>query len=106
MGRGPGGPPGGRPGGGGAGVSNIRNPRQSLDAQRTQLDFVQSLNRAALQREPHNPGVEGAIESFELAFRMQKDMPQVLDIANERKEGLFGLAGFALLLTGMFLTRS
>ncbi|MBE7248516.1 MAG: hypothetical protein INR63_26515 [Actinomycetospora chiangmaiensis] len=24
----------------------------------------------------------------------------------KRKEGLFGLAGFALLLTGMFLTRS
>ncbi|MCJ2099996.1 hypothetical protein [Methylobacterium sp. E-046] len=24
----------------------------------------------------------------------------------QRKEGLFGLAGFALLLTGMFLTRS
>src|SRR5262249_50477116 len=78
--------PGGPPGGGGAaapGVSNIRNPRQELDAQRAQLDFIQSLNRSALEREPHNPGVEGAIESFELAFRMQKDMPKVLDIANE-----------------------
>jgi hypothetical protein len=70
------------PGGGGS-VSNIRNPRQSLDAQRTQLDFLQSLNREALEREPHNPGVEGAIESFELAFRMQKDLPKVMDIANE-----------------------
>jgi hypothetical protein len=79
------GPPGGGggPGGGGPGVSNIRNARQSLDAQRTQLDFIQSLNRQALEREPHNPGVEGAIESFELAFRMQKDLPKVLDIANE-----------------------
>ena len=26
--------------------------------------------------------------------------------STKRKEGLFGLAGFALLLTGMFLTRS
>ncbi|HKX62907.1 MAG TPA: DUF1501 domain-containing protein, partial [Verrucomicrobiae bacterium] len=59
------------------------NPRQALDAQRAQLDFIQSLNRSAQEREPHNPGVEGAIESFELAFRMQKDMPKVLDIANE-----------------------
>ncbi len=83
FGGGPGGPPGGRPGAGGGGVSNIRNPRQAVDAQRAQLDFIQSLNREALEREPHNPGVEGAIESFELAFRMQKDMPKVLDIANE-----------------------
>jgi hypothetical protein len=74
--------PGG-PGGGGAGVSNIRNPQQSTDAQRAQLDFIQSLNREALEREPHNPGIEGAIESFELAFRMQKDLPKVMDISSE-----------------------
>src|SRR5262249_46730843 len=58
-------------GGGGAGVSNIRNPKQSFDAQRMQLDFIQSLNREALERDPHHEGIEGAIGSFELAFRMQ-----------------------------------
>jgi hypothetical protein len=68
--------------GGGGGVSNIRNPRQSADAQRTQIDFIRSLNRQTLEREPH-PGVEGAIESLELAFRMQSDLPRVIDIANE-----------------------
>jgi Protein of unknown function (DUF1501) len=73
---------GGR-GGRGGGVSNIRNPRQSADAQRMQLDFLQSLNRAALQREPHDDGVEGTIKSFELAFRMQKDLPKVMDISGE-----------------------
>jgi Protein of unknown function (DUF1501) len=72
----------GRPGGGGS-VSNIRNPSQSTDSQRAQLDFIQSLNREALEREPHHAGVEGAIESFELAFRMQKDLPQLMDVANE-----------------------
>src|SRR5205823_1716029 len=41
--RGLGGP--GRRGGGGGAVSNIRNPRQSAEAQRMQLDFIQSLNR-------------------------------------------------------------
>jgi hypothetical protein len=78
--RGQGGP--GRQGGGGN-VSNIRNPRQSNDAQRMQLDFLQSLNRGELEREPHNAGVEGAIESFELAFRMQKDLPKLMDLAGE-----------------------
>jgi hypothetical protein len=69
--------------GGGGNVSNIRNARQSADTQRTQLDFIQSLNRGALAREPHHAGVEGAIESFELAFRMQKDLPKLMDTANE-----------------------
>jgi hypothetical protein len=73
----------GRGGGGSPRVSNIRNPNQSTAAQRTQLDFLQSLNRGALERDPHNAEIEGAIESFELAFRMQKDLPKVLDLANE-----------------------
>jgi hypothetical protein len=76
-----GGPPG-RPDGSG-GVSNIANPNQSNTAQRLQLDFVQSLNREALERDKVNPGVEGAIESFELAFRMQKDLPKLMDLASE-----------------------
>lgn len=73
----------GGPGAGGPGVSNIRNPSQSSQAQRRQLDYIQSLNRQALEREPHHAGIEGAIESLELAFRMQNDMPRVIDIANE-----------------------
>jgi hypothetical protein len=68
---------------GGSGVSNIKNPRQSPEAQRLQLDFIQSLNRSALGREPHDEGIEGAIKSFELAFRMQKDLPKVMDLAKE-----------------------
>jgi Protein of unknown function (DUF1501) len=85
FGGGPGGGFGGPngPGGAGGGVSNIRNPRQSSESQRAQLDLIQSLNREALDREPHNEEVEGAIESFELAFRMQKDLPKVMDLANE-----------------------
>ena len=65
-----------------ANVSNIKNPKQTTPAQRVQLDFIQSLNRESLENDPHNPGVEGAIESFELAFRMQKDLPKLMDLAN------------------------
>jgi hypothetical protein len=73
----------GRGGGDSPRVSNISNPDQSPADQRKQLDFIQALNREALEREPQNAEIEGAIESFELAFRMQKDLPRVLDIANE-----------------------
>jgi len=78
---------------GSAGVSNIRNAMQSSEAQRLQLDFIQSLNRGALEQEPHNPGVEGAIEALELGFRMQKDLPKLMDISNETAatKALYGL---------------
>ncbi len=90
--RGFGGP--GRPDGAtGGSVSNIRNPRQSAEAQRMQLDFIQSLNRGALEREPQGPGVEGAIKSFELAFRMQKDLPKLMELSNETAQtrALYGI---------------
>ncbi len=78
-----------------ANVSNIKNPKQSDPAQRVQLDFIQSLNRENLERDPHNPGVEGAIESFELAFRMQKVLPKLMDLANETAatKELYGVGG-------------
>jgi hypothetical protein len=86
---------GGGPRGPGAGgsVSNIRNPSQSADAQRTQLDFIRSLNRESLQRDEHNPGIEGAIEALELAFRMQNDLPRVMATANESAatQALYGI---------------
>jgi hypothetical protein len=74
-------------------VSNIRNPNQSADAQRRQLDFIQSLNRAALERDPHHEGLEGAIGSLELAFRMQKDLPKLMDLAKETAatKALYGI---------------
>jgi hypothetical protein len=51
--------------------------------QRRQLDLVQSMNRefAAVPGAP-DP-VDGVIESFELAFRMQGKVPELLDISKE-----------------------
>jgi hypothetical protein len=64
-------------------VSNLRNARRTTQAQRRQLDFIQRLNREALARDQVEPGVEGLIESYELAFRMQGDLPRVMDLAGE-----------------------
>src|SRR5258708_19874651 len=46
-----------------------------------------------LDRERVTPGVEGVIESYELAFRMQGRLPGVLDLAGESAatKGLYGL---------------
>ncbi len=69
-------------------VPDIRNSQLSKPEQRQQLDFIQQLNRQKLQREQHQPGVEGIIESYELAFRMQDTMPQLMNIDEESQDTL------------------
>ncbi len=90
----PGGGGPGRPGGGGASISNIRNPRQTTSEQRVQLDYLQELNRAALERDEVNPGIEGVIESYELAFRMQGELPKLMDLGKETEatKKLYGMS--------------
>ncbi|MCA9126809.1 MAG: DUF1501 domain-containing protein [Planctomycetales bacterium] len=72
-----------RPGSGGESVADIRNPQLDSHSQRRQLDFIQRLNRMKLERDQSQPGVEGIIESYELAFRMQDALPAVMDVSKE-----------------------
>lgn len=67
-------------------ISNIENARLTKDLQRVQLDYIKSLNLEKLNRDVHQPEVEGVIESFELAFRMQDEIPEVLDLSAESEE--------------------
>ncbi len=74
-------------------VANIKNPQLDLNAQRVQLDLIQQLNRNKLRKDEHQPQVEGIIQSFELAYRMQSTMPQLVDIADETQttKDLYGI---------------
>jgi len=78
---------------GGESLPNIKNPRMSDEQQRLQLDFVKSLNQDKLAKEIHQPEVEGVIESYELAFRMQSEIPTLLDIGSESQatKNLYGI---------------
>ena len=67
----------------GASVSNIQNPHLTSEMQRHQLDLVQSMNRDLVIENGTNPEVEGIIESYELAFRMQSEVPNVMDFSRE-----------------------
>jgi hypothetical protein len=73
----------GRGFGGEAKMPNIANSKFSPAGQRAQVDLIQSLNQERLQRDQVNPQVEGVIESYELAFRMQKEVPDVMDLSKE-----------------------
>lgn len=70
------------------GINNAVNERYSKSVQRSQLDLIASLNREKLQKDRHNPLVEGAIENFELAFRMQEAVPEMMDLSGETQETL------------------
>lgn len=70
------------------GINNAVNQRISRTQQRDQLDLIRALNSEKLSRDQHNPLVEGAIENFELAFRMQDAVPGVMDIVGETDETL------------------
>ena len=82
-------------------ISNIANPRLSPALQRVQLDFIKGLNQEKLGRDQYQPEVEGIIESFELAFRMQDEVPEVLDISDE-PQSILDLYGINNATTGAF----
>ena len=82
-------------------IQNIRNKFLSKDAQRHQLDLVQSLNRGLLDNVGHHNELEGVIESYELAFRMQSAVPAVVDLDQEA-EGVKERYGIGVKATDNF----
>lgn len=69
-------------------MKNIANGEIPRDLQRAQLDLIRDLNLRKLGRDAHHPEIEGAIESFELAFRMQDEVPELLDMKSESQATL------------------
>jgi len=71
-------------------ISNSETPR---NIQRQEIDYTQVLNRKQLELTGPDRALEGRIESFELAFRMQSEAPGLQDISNESEatRKLYGL---------------
>ena len=69
-------------------LRNIKNSILKRDEQRDQLDLIRALNAHKLKRDVYHPEIEGAIESFELAFRMQDEIPDLLDLKSESESML------------------
>lgn len=73
-------------------IRNLTNPHLPAGAQKRQFDLLQELNRQ--QARPKNDGnLNAAIESFELAFRMQMNAPDVLDLSDESEatKSMYGI---------------
>jgi hypothetical protein len=67
-------------------VSNIGNTRWDRNSQRQQLDLIQALNRQHLGEATSDQGIEGLIGNYELAFRMQSSIPQLMNLSDETRE--------------------
>ena len=67
-------------------IPNLKSPID-LNRQRENLDFLRDLNGHQLGNS-ENSRLEGLIESYELAFRMQTSVPNTIDISKESPQTL------------------
>jgi hypothetical protein len=74
-------------------INYLHDPDENAPLQRAQLDLLGELNRGHLAHAGHDPALEARIESFELAFRMQTEAPEIMDLAGESAatKKLYGL---------------
>ena len=63
-------------------------PGVTREVQRSNLDLLAELNRQDQARHPHDDRLAARMESYELAFRMQAQVPGVIDLAREDRRTL------------------
>lgn len=75
-------------------ILDLRGP-EYLDraAQRSQLDLLAKLNDAHMAARPGGSDLASRINSYELAFRMQAEAPEAVDLSRESKttQDLYGI---------------
>ncbi len=71
----------------------ITNEQVPRDIQRKHLDFIREMNQQQLARTGPDRNLEGRIQAFELAFRMQAQAPGLQDLSRESEttRKLYGL---------------
>jgi len=71
----------------------IENKEISIPLQRMELDYLQRVNQGHLDQWGPDSTLESRIESFELAFRMQREVPQLQEFSGESEatRNLYGI---------------
>ncbi len=69
-------------------IKYAHNARLTEQSQRLQLQLTQSLNNDFLNSSGPNSALEARIQSFELAFRMQTEMPAAMELSQETSSTL------------------
>ncbi|MFO0014328.1 MAG: DUF1501 domain-containing protein [Planctomycetota bacterium] len=73
-------------------IANL-SPLAGESRQRREMEFIQSMNRKKRQLDPGDAEIDGVIHAYELAFRMQTELPRILDLGSESESThkLYGL---------------
>ena len=70
-------------------ILNLRGPQHiTPEAQREQLDLLAQLNERHLQSRPGGDELAARINSYELAYRMQSEAPEAVDLTRETRHTL------------------
>jgi hypothetical protein len=69
-------------------IGYLGDPSLPPDLQRQHLDLIQARNRLDQEQSGEDRNIEGLIQSYELAFRMQMQAPEVFDVMRESKATL------------------
>jgi hypothetical protein len=69
-------------------IRHLLNTERSPAEQQAQLDLVQALNREQAKLRPGDTELEAVVDSYELAYRMQRHAPEVLDLSRETQDTL------------------
>ncbi|MEQ8851925.1 DUF1501 domain-containing protein [Gimesia sp.] len=74
-------------------IKFLANNSTSPLEQRKQLSLLQTMNERHLKEVKVDNEIEGVINSYELAFRMQSEVPTLMDLSAETKEthALYGI---------------
>jgi hypothetical protein len=75
-------------------IANLNNPEGVSDSQqRRKLEFLSQLNRQHAFAHPTTSELEARIASYELAFRMQAEAPEAVDLKSETEatKNLYGI---------------
>ncbi len=76
-------------------IGYLGDPELAPGLQRKHLDLIQARNRMDQEVAGEDPNIEGLIQSYELAFRMQMQAPEVFDVMKESQatRDLYGIGG-------------
>jgi hypothetical protein len=74
-------------------VPNLARRAPTAELQKMELGLLERFNRMHMQNRPEDPKLPARVKSFETAFGMQMEMPQVLDLSKETQAtlDLYGL---------------
>ncbi|MBS0207684.1 MAG: DUF1501 domain-containing protein [Planctomycetes bacterium] len=74
-------------------VADLKRDETSDDLQRRKLALAARMNRNLLSATGHNDEVEAALANYELAFKMQTTVPELVDLGGESEatHKLYGL---------------